>query len=119
MHRALFALLLAGCGGSPAPASLPPAGDQVADIEGLGAEIDRIEQRAGQIPARSCSRHELALPAPGCDDAEAVCRRSRRICERAGELGDNPWAAERCRDARERCEDRRCHCLRAVAAPWD
>lgn len=58
-----------------------------------------------------------AEPAPECNDtcglAENICENAERICKIAGELGNDPWANEKCASAKASCKEAKetcCEC---------
>ncbi len=47
-----------------------------------------------------------------CDLADYICQAAREICDIAGELPGDDWAAEKCQGARASCSESRAKCGR-------
>lgn len=120
----------------PAPRAAAP-GDPRAEIDALDREIAAALARAGIAPplGATCSgascqaamAEPFTTPSPGdatchpapverchdtCTLATSICRNQERICDLAGQLGDD-WAAGRCTRARASCRaahERCCSC---------
>lgn len=135
-------LCLAGCAvqrpSQSAPAPAPPASDGHAQIEALDRQISDDLARGKLTPAPvSCSgagcaeamSAPLAVPKPGdatcrpaaserCTDActlsNSICDNQGKICELAGQLPGDDWAASKCASARASCTAARDACCSCV-----
>jgi len=57
-----------------------------------------------------------------CDLADAICDNAERICDIASQLGDDPWAKDKCDSAKASCTESRercCTCERQAPAARD
>ena len=124
-----------------APATAPGregAGDPHAEIEALDHQItDELARAQLPAPPATCSgpacaqamSQPFAVPSIGdaqcrppasgtrCDDvctlSTGICTNQRRICELAGQLPGDDWAAGKCESARASCKvarERCCSC---------
>lgn len=119
-------------GASPAPATnLPgeagaPQSDPRAQINQLDAQItadlERLamprptalptmspeEMSAGGVP--TCTAPATATCTDSCKLADSICENAGRICSLAGQLGNDPWANEKCSSGTASCEAARKRC---------
>ncbi|MBP8806799.1 MAG: hypothetical protein KBG48_32510 [Kofleriaceae bacterium] len=92
---------------------------------GLGVEPDAaavlaMARTTAASAARVCTR---PAPVPErcadvCELGAAICENAEDICAIAAELGDDPWAADKCDSAKASCreaQERCCGCDRAGA----
>jgi len=45
-----------------------------------------------------------------CDLADAICENAESICDIAAQLGDDPWAKEKCDSAKASCREAKQRC---------
>lgn len=121
------ALLLFGCAGkAPAPSQAPAASEapepaapiRQPAIGELDAEIRqwRVELGLSPQPPTTAAAGDVAEICGGlteckdpCNLADKICENADKICEIAGDVGD-PWAAQKCDDAKRSCDDARAIC---------
>jgi hypothetical protein len=133
---------LVACGGArqtaPAPAagepSVPLAGETHAAIEALDAQIAADLDKLGivrpppPLGAAPFAVSDIVKPSADptctagtsdtckdtCTLADSICDNAGRICEIAGELVGDAWAAEKCASGKASCDaarERCCGCL--------
>lgn len=133
-------LCLAGCAVQrPSPSAAPAAAPDVhAQIEALDRQISDDVARGKLTPAPvSCSgagcaeamSTPLAVPSPGdascrpaasercteaCTLSTSICDNQGKICELAGQLPGDDWAASKCASARSSCRAAREACCSCV-----
>lgn len=121
---------------SPAPAAMPgtadgAGGDPRAQITALDAEITADLEKlqlprpttppmtppeamsAGGIQATNdptCTAPLTPTCGDACKLADSICENAGRICGLAGQLGNDPWANEKCSSGTASCEAARKRC---------
>ena len=127
------------CGGSraglksgAAPATSMPGGDSAPEADPRGqitqldaqitADLEKLKMPRSTAPpsisaeAMSAGRVPTCqVPAsPTCSDscklADSICDNAGRICNLAGQLGNDPWANEKCSSGTASCEAARKRC---------
>ena len=113
--RALVACA-AGHKAAMAPAQMPAA-QTGAQPESPHDEIERL---SNEIAAQTSSAVPVApTPMSGgssetcksvCDIKDSICKNSGRICELAGGMTGDDWAAGKCTDAKQSCDSAKKRC---------
>ncbi len=84
---------------------------------GLAVPDPTASQAAAALPmadvAATCERSPRATCQDACKLGDSICDNATSICELAGELPGDTWAADRCASAKASCQrasDRCCRC---------
>ncbi len=75
------------------------------EIERLSNEIAAQQSSAVPVPATPMSAGSSETCKSVCDIKGTICHNSDRICELAGEMSGDDWAAGKCTDAKQACSD--------------
>lgn len=101
----MVVIALASCGGAAAPMLRP----QTSPSDPRRAEIARLDARIGE-QRRALSLQTAPVCPQVCEAADSICHSQEEICRIAGELGNDPWARDKCISARESCAEARKRC---------
>ena len=113
---AWLCLAIAACAAAHKSASQPPAAAASErpqttvetphdEIERLSNEIAADQSRAVPVAPTPMSAGSSDTCKSVCDIKGTICKNSERICELAGEMPGDDWAAGKCTDAKQACSD--------------
>ena len=129
---ALLAAVIAACAGNKqaaAPMAMDPRKDEITELwmqirdwrvdNGMSADPMEPVPMSSAVPKlRKCSvdrEPTTEVCQDTCNLKDAICDNAERICEIAGELGDDPWANEKCKSGKASCREateKCCECTR-------
>lgn len=133
---ALLAALIAACAGhkagAPQTMAMDPRKEEVQDLwmqirdwrvaNGMSADPGEPAPPSAVPKLRKCSV-EREPTTEVCQDTcslkDAICDNAERICDIAGELGNDPWANEKCKSGKASCQEateKCCECTAREAA---
>jgi hypothetical protein len=88
------------------------------EVEPPAAMIQSIRGKTVRQAGNVCPDH---VPPPACteicDLAGAICDNAENICGIAGELGGDPWAREKCDNAKASCKEAQQRCCDCDVEP--